>query len=180
MQLFEVAVLARYSISVSEIIREDDQNNRRKAALMGNLELEPAKRKVTSLLFKSISKHGRKMLMNKFPRKNIMLIQLKILLKNCKECFQMRRKRTLDRHTFPSGKQGPSETLNQNWNVLNGLAVNCDFRNKTENWVYDIFILNMSNKQVQEKLCTEPMYALEFAIAFEDGLKRQKTYGYIN
>ena len=41
----------------------------------------------------------------------------------------------------------------------------------------------MSNKQVQEKLCTEPkdnpLDALQFAIAFEDGLKRQKTYGYI-
>ena len=42
----------------------------------------------------------------------------------------------------------------------------------------------MANKQVQEKLCTEPKEtpaeALQFAIAFEDGLKRQKSYGYIN
>ena len=42
----------------------------------------------------------------------------------------------------------------------------------------------MSNKQVQEKRCTEakdnPVDALQFAIAFEDGLKRQRTYGYIN
>ena len=41
----------------------------------------------------------------------------------------------------------------------------------------------MANKQVQEKLCTEPKEtpaeALQFAIAFEDGLKRQRTYGYI-
>ena len=42
----------------------------------------------------------------------------------------------------------------------------------------------MANKQVQGKLCTEPKDnpadALQFAIAFEDGLKRQRTYGYIN
>ena len=42
----------------------------------------------------------------------------------------------------------------------------------------------MSNKQVQEKLCTEhkdnPLDALQSAIAFEAGLKWQKTYGYIN
>ena len=40
----------------------------------------------------------------------------------------------------------------------------------------------MTIKQVQEKLCTEPKEtpALQFAIAFEDGLKRQKLYGYIN
>ena len=72
--------------------------------------------------------------------------------------------------------------MHQFWNVLNGLAAKCDFGNQTEGLVYDIFILNMSNKQVQEKLCTElkdnPLDALQFAIAFEDGLKRQKTYGY--
>ena len=96
----------------------------------------------------------------------------------------MRRNRTLDRHTFLSRKQKPSETLHQFWNVLNGLAAKCDFRNRTEGLVYDIFILNMSNKQVQEKLCTEPkdnpLDALQFAIAFEDGLKRQKTHGHIS
>ena len=42
----------------------------------------------------------------------------------------------------------------------------------------------MANKQVQEKLCTEPKDnpadALQFTIAFDDGLERQRTYGYIN
>ena len=46
------------------------------------------------------------------------------------------------------------------------------------------FVLKMNNKQVQEKLCTEPKEnpaeALQFAIAFEDGLKRQNSYGYIS
>ena len=184
MQLFEVAVLARHSISVSELVREQGPNNPRSAALMGNLELEPAKRKVTSLLYISIGKTGRKMLMDKVPKRNILLNQLNMLLQNCNECFQMRRNRTLDRHTFLSRKQKPSETLHQFWNVLNGLAAKCDFGNQIEGLVYDIFILNMSNKQVQEKLCTEPkdnpLDALQFAIAFEDGLKRQKTYGYIS
>ena len=47
--------------------------------------------------------------------------------------------------------------------------------------VYDIFILNVSNQQVQEKLCTEPkqnpLDELQFAIAYEDGLKRKRTIG---
>ena len=37
----------------------------------------------------------------------------------------------------------------------------------------------MNNKNVQEKLCTEPKepeQAFEFAIAFEEGVKRQKAY----
>ena len=49
-QLFEVATLARHSISVSEVLREADQQNPRAAALIGNLEEIPAKRKVVSLL----------------------------------------------------------------------------------------------------------------------------------
>ena len=43
-----------------------------------------------------------------------------------------------------------------------------------------MFILHMSNKKVQARLCTEPketVWALEFAIAFEEGIKKQKVYG---
>ena len=50
-QLFEVAVLARHSISITELLREADQQNPRQAALMGNLEEMHAKRKVVSLLY---------------------------------------------------------------------------------------------------------------------------------
>ena len=179
-QLFEVATLARHSISVSEVLREADQQNPRAAALMGNLEEIPAKRKVVSLLYISIGKNARKTLMDKFPRINILLIELRELMQNCAECFQIRRNRTLDRHTFLLRKQKPTETLN----ALNGLAARCNFGDQTENLAHDIIVLNMANKQVQEKLCTEPKQtpagALQFAIAFEDGLERQKLYGYIN
>ena len=43
-----------------------------------------------------------------------------------------------------------------------------------------MLILHMNNKKVQGKLCTEPKepdQALEFAIALEEGVKRQKAYG---
>ena len=183
-QRFEVATLARHSISVSEVLTEANQQNPRAAALMRNLEEIPAKRKIVSLLYISIGKNGRKMLMDKFPTINILLIELRELLQNCNECFQIQRNRTLDRHVFLSRKQKPSESLNQFWNALNGLAAKCDFGEQTESLVHDIFVLNMANKQVQEKLCTElketPAEALQFAIAFEDGLKLQKSYGYIN
>ena len=68
--------------------------------------------------------------------------------------------------------------------MLNGPAAKYDFGNQTEGLVYDIFVLNMAYKQVQEKLCTEPKdhpaEALQFALAFEGGLKRQRTYENIN
>ena len=112
-QLFEVAVLARHSISMTELLREVDEQNPRIAAMMGNLEEVPAKRKLVSLLYISIGKTGRKMLMDKFPNINILLIELRTLVQNCMECFQTRRNRTLDRHIFLSRKQKPTETLHQ-------------------------------------------------------------------
>ena len=60
-QLFQVAALARHSISMSELVRETDAQNPRVAALMGNLEEVPAKRKMVSLLYISIGKTARKM-----------------------------------------------------------------------------------------------------------------------
>ena len=59
-QPFEVAVLARHSISLTELTREVTHDNPKVAAMMGNLEEEPAKRKVTSLLNISIGKQGGK------------------------------------------------------------------------------------------------------------------------
>ena len=122
--------------------------------------------------------------MDKFPTINILLIELRELIRCCNECFQIRRNRTLDRHVFLSRKRKPSESLNQFWNALNGLAAKCDFGDQKESLVHDISVFNMANKQVQEKLCTEPKEtpteALQFASAFEDGLKRQKSYNYIN
>ena len=56
----------------------------------------------------------------------------------------------------------------------------CNFGEITSTLVVDMFILHMNNKQVQEKLCTEPKepnQALEFAGSFEEGVKRQKAYG---
>ena len=184
-QIFDVAVLARHSISVSEITRNVDKQNPRVLALMCNLEENAAARKVmvVSLLYISLGQNGRKMFMDKFPQISILTIQLPKFLQYCNEAFQTRRNRTMDRYTFLSRKQKPTESLHQFWNALNGLAAKGNFGNQTEGLVYDILVLNMSNEQVMEKLCTEPKEtpaeALQFTIASEDRLKRQKTNGYI-
>ena len=53
-------------------------------------------------------------------------------------------------------------------------------RKPTESLVHDVFILNMKNQTVQEKLCTEPkttpQEALAFAVALEEGTIRRKLY----
>ena len=161
---------------MTKLLRDADQQNPKVAALMGNLKI-PAERKFIVHIYR---KNWKKMLMDKFPNINILLIDLRDPVQNCRKCFQPHRNRTLDRHIFLPRKHKPKETLQQYWNVLNGLFARCEFGNQTEVLVYDIFVMNMNNMQVQEKICTEPKVALQFAIAFEDGLKRQKSDGYIN
>ena len=112
-QLFEVAVLARHSISMIELLRKADEQNPRIAAMMGNLEQMPAKKKLVNLLYISIGKTGRKMLKDKFTNINILLIELRITAQNYTESFQTRTNRILDRHIFLSRKQKPTETLHQ-------------------------------------------------------------------
>ena len=67
-QLFEVAVLARHSISVTEITRTGDEQNPCVPALMGNLKENASARKIVSLLYISLGKNGRKMIMVKFSQ----------------------------------------------------------------------------------------------------------------
>ena len=94
--------------------------------------------------------------------------------------FSKKRNRALDRHRFFSRLQQPGETLSQFWHALNGLPAICDFGEITTTLVLDMFILHISNKKVQEKLSIEPKepdQALHYAIAYGEGVKRQKSYG---
>ena len=49
----------------------------------------------------------------------------------------------------------------------------------TQTLVHDVFILNMNNKKVEEILCielfTNTVDALQYAILYEEGMKRQKS-----
>ena len=75
----------------------------------------------------------------------------------------------------------PAETLEQFWYSLNGMVAEVNFLGQTEVLVHYLFILNMQNQAVQEKLCTEskatPKEALDFAIAYEERSLRQRSYG---
>ena len=85
----------------------------------------------------------------------------------------------MDRHKFFNREQLEGETLEQFWHALNGLASNCDFGTQTISLVYDIFVSNMKNVVVQERLFTEPKdnpeEALKFALASEQGAQQKKT-----
>ena len=171
---------AKYSISIAEVLRTVTNEIDRSKALLNNPDHAVAERKGVSVLYLSLGYAERKPFMDKYPAAKIAEISLQELMRNCKETFDVKRNRTLDRFRFLSRKQMPAETLEQFWHSLNGMAAECDCGGQTESLVHDISILNMRNSTVQEKLCTEPKKtpkeALDFTIAFEEGSLRQKSY----
>ena len=180
LDLFQAAMMAKYSISITELTRLVTEQTPRVRPLMGDLDEDPANKKTISVMYLSLGEAARKQFMDKYPNTALWELKAGELINLCNECFRKKRNRTLDRHRFFSRLQQPGETISQFWHALNGLAAICDFGEITTTLVLDMFILHMSNKKVQEKLCTEPKepdQALDFVIAYEEGVKRQKTYG---
>ena len=119
--------------------------------------------------------------MDRRPNLDVKQIQLKELMEIAKSAFHKRKNRTMERHKFLARKQAENESLEQFWNALNGMAANCELQGLTETLVYDVFILNMRNAMVQERLLTEPKdspeEALRFAIAYEQGVQQKRHIG---
>ena len=175
--LFEVALMAKSNISVAELIKTTGTKDR---SLIGDMEEATAMKKANSVLYLALGMAARKTISYKFPTVNIATTTLVDLLKTCKDCFEKPKNETLDRFKFLSRKQKENETLRQIWNELNGLAARCNFGTVTESLVKDVFIVNMNNKEVQQKLCTEPKTTIadtiQFAISYEEGSLRQQTF----
>ena len=81
----------------------------------------------------------------------ILSTPLREVMQSCEKCFRIRN-RTIDGHTFLSRIHNNKESLQLFWNNLNGLVAKCDFGDRTEGLVHDIFILNMSNKHAQKTM----------------------------
>ena len=87
-QLFEMVVLARHSISISEVIKTPTEQDPTIPALLGNSTVGTARKKFVSLLYLSIGKTARKMLTDKNPHTNIFVIELADVLERCKACLK--------------------------------------------------------------------------------------------
>ena len=175
--LFEEALMAKNNISKTELTKTTGTKEK---SLMGDLDEIPAMKRATNVLYLALGSAGRKSIAEKFPATNIATVTLTNLLQNCKECFEKPKNETLDRFKFLSRKQKEGELLKQFWNELNGLASKCNFDTIPESLVKDVFIVNMINKEVQQKLCSEPKLTVndkvQFAIAYEEGTIRQQSF----
>ena len=158
-----------------------DVEHPRVKALIGDMPEEAAEKKLVTWLFLSVGKPARKMFKDKYPEVSVWTLRAQEMIERCVNCFHVAYNRTLDRHKFLSRKQQPDESLQQFWHSLNGLASRCELGEITQTLFHDVFILNMNNKKVQEKLCVElyenPQDALQYTISYEEGIKRQKSMG---
>ena len=82
---------------------------------------------------------------------------------------------TFDRYVFFSRKQKKGETVEQFYCILKELAKNCDFENREEVIIRDIFITNMLDDDIQRELLrdtVDPKIALSIAVNMEMGHQR--------
>ena len=73
-------------------------------------------------------------------------------------------------------KQLRGETVEQFYGKLKELAENCDFENKEETLIRDVFITNLIDPEIQKELLkqtVEPRQALKLAINMELGMRNQ-------
>ena len=135
-----------------------------------------ADRKAVSLLYLSIGIEGRRILNCKNPHIMIDTLTTVDFWKIVEEAFIRPRNITLDRHVFLITKQLRGETVEHFYGKIKELAENCDFENKEETLIRDVFITNLMDPEIQKELLkqtAEPRQALELVINMELGMRNQ-------
>ena len=108
--------------------------------------------KCVLLLYLSIGTEGRRDLIQKFRHdNNYHLLTLK-LWELMEIAFIRPRNIVLECYVSLPRKQKKGETVEQYYSILKELAENCDFDNREEVIIRDIFITNMFDDDIQRKL----------------------------
>ena len=109
--LFAVAMTAKFSITVQEVLRELTDETLRYKALLNGLTHPVAERKCKSVMFLSLGAVARKTLADKYQTMKLAETSFKGFPKSCEDTFNKERDRTLDRFRFLSRKQKSTELL---------------------------------------------------------------------
>ena len=134
--------------------------------------------KCVPLFYPSIEMEGRRLLTHKFPHDNIYNLTTLKLWEMMEIAFIRPRNITFDRYVFFSQKQKKGETVEQFYSILKESAENCDFKNRDEVIIRDIFIKNMLDDDIQRELLldkVDPERALSIAVNMEMGHQNQHS-----
>ena len=102
--LFAVAMTEKYCIAISEVLNTIANEADRNRALFNNLDHSVAEQKCVGLLYLSVGAMAGKTFTDKYPAAKIAEISLNEPMDNCKETFDTKRNRTLDRFRFPENR----------------------------------------------------------------------------
>ena len=130
-----------------------------------------------SLLYLSIGTEGRRLLTQKIPHDNVYDLTTLKLWEMMEIAFIRPRNITFDRYVFLSRKQKKGETVEQFYSILKELAENCDFENREEVIIRDIFITNMLDDDIQREFLrdtVDPERALTIAVNMGMGHQNQQ------
>ena len=133
--------------------------------------------KSVSLLYLIIGTEGRRLQTQKFPHDNIYDLTTIKLWKMMETAFIRPRIITFDRYVFFSRKQKKGEIVEQFFSILEELAENCDFENREDVIIKDIFITNMLDDDIQSELLrdtVDPERSLIIAVNMEMGHQNQQ------
>ena len=145
--------------------------------LCGKRPCNMCDQKCVSLLYLSIGTEGRRHLTQKFPNDNIYDLTTLKPWEVMEIAFIRPRNIIFDRYVFFSRKQKKGETIEQFQSILKELAENCDFENREEVIIRDIFITNMLDDDIQLELLrdtVDPERALIIAVNMEMGNQNQQ------
>ena len=145
--------------------------------LCGEWPWNPCDQKCVSVLYLSIDTKGRRLLTQKFPHDNIYNLTTFKPWELTEIALIRPRNITFDRYVLFSRKQKKGETVEQFYSILKELAENCDFENREEVIIGDIFITKMLDNDIQRELLhgtVEPERALSTAVNMEMGHQNQQ------
>ena len=130
-----------------------------------------AEQTLISNLYLCLGERGQDELHNRKPHLDLATTRYPRVLDEFENVFRKERNETFETYQLLSRKQRDGETLEEFHSVLSGLAARCSLG--------ILFIVNMSNKEAQTKLCRStktPDEVYRIALSYERGDKYAKSY----
>ena len=152
---FRLPVKPKYEMPIEDTTEEAERERRirnNQLKLQWERPWNLCDQNCVSLLYLSIGTEGRRLLTQKFLHDNIYDLTTLKLWEMMEIAFIRPRNITFDRYLFFSRKQKKGETVEQFYSILKELAENCDFENREEAIIRDIFITNMLDDDIQREL----------------------------
>ena len=118
---------------------------------------------------------GRRIFGLQEPTMQIDRIFTKDLWESLDQVFTKQRKITFDRYTFLTRKQLKGEPVEKFYGCLRDFSLICDMGSHEESIIWDVFIANMQDGEIQRELLKETRSAkkaLEVAMNIEMGFQK--------